>query len=296
MVDKTYFDDFLSRISSLNEDLLSLDSKNESIGMPINSTYLKILHSAIEKVEDLDYTIKQVKVSKTDTSFGSESKRFLESKIAVLNNNLKDADDEIESLENSIHAEKEKADAFSKKYYNLLKDFEQSKNILDEMNSVLLVKNNEIDNLNLRINSITSNYNNKSEEYMNKLNEGNLKVIQCKNEKIKTLEIDITKFQSYMKDHTNKIKELEDAIRKLEEDKTYLNSIILEYKGSEPTQSIDYENQLGKEAALAFDENKRLKKELSLLKNINLNSPLLDNDRYTHFDEIKSRKFCCILM
>lgn len=198
---------------------------------------------------------------------------------------------------------------------NLNKENEENKIKVKECNKTVQELENllgnqglEIFKLHLEINNtkdidhneqtiLTDNISQKSPEYLSKLNEGNIKVIKQKNEKIKTLQFEISDMYIKLNTLTEINNELENKIKncigKLSElnimKENEVNDTICKYNGEI--------NILNSRIHNLEDENYNLK----LHKDVNNNDvkiPLLERQDtifYEHFTEKQKCNFCSIL-
>ena len=255
----------------------------------------KFLYSVIIKFEELNNVFNDVK-----SRIGEElsnvkinsNVNHLVNQLSILTTHLKDADNEIESLESSLTTEKEVSSSRLKKLNTFATEFEKCKNIINNLTNVIEEKNKQIQELAYK--NSKDGDKNKSESYISKLNDGNAKLIQYKNEKIENLENDIAKYQNTQALNIEKIKELERLNIKTEKDKTELILMIQEFKKNHISleDEIALENYKNKIEVSILDENNNLQLRINDNK-----KPLLKND-YTHFENTKTNKknkLCCFL-
>lgn len=272
-------------LNKINQELNSVTKTEEN---------KKILCSTITKIEELDNVFKNVKtkiVEELSNVKINSNVNHLENQISILTTHLKDADNEIESLESSLTTEKEVSSSRLKKLNTFSTEFEKCKNIINNLTNVIEEKNKQIQELAYKN---SKDGDKKSESYISKLNDGNAKLIQYKNEKIKNLENDIAKYQNTQALNIEKIKELERLNIKTEKDKTELILMIQEFKKNHISleDEIALENYKNKIEVSILDENNNLQ-----LRTNDNKKPLLKND-YTHFENTKTNKknkLCCFL-
>jgi len=275
-------------LDKINQELNSITKTEEN---------KKILCSVITKIEEVYNVFNNVKtkiVEELSNVKINSNVNHLENQLSILTTHLKDADNEIESLESSLTTEKEVSSSRLKKLNKFSTEFEKCKNIINNLTNVIEEKNKQIQELAYK--NSKDGDKNKSESYISKLNDGNAKLIQYKNEKIKNLENDVAKYQSTQALNIEKIKELERLNIKTEKDKTELILMIQEFKKNhislEDEIALENYNYKNKIEVSILDENNNLQ-----LRTNDNKKPLLKND-YTHFENTKTNKknkLCCFL-
>ena len=247
-----------------------------------------MLHNSIDKVEEIAENFNNIKKTIKTNSLDTRSNKFLESKLVTLSTNLKHADDEISNLESIISEEKDETERINKLYNANLKDLNSSKNLIDELNLKLKEKNEDIINLNLKLSAAN---NSKKEEYLNKLNEGNTKVIQSKNEKIKSLEYDLEQIYKNQESNLQKIQEYEEAYIKIENDKTHLSSNIFDLNNIINDLKTKLES-LQQNYDIILNENSVLKSKCEISWRTDIEKPLLDSA----ICKASKKTLCCCLL
>jgi hypothetical protein len=278
-----------------NVDVI-LDKINQELSLFCKTDENKnILYSVIIKFEELNNVFNNVKNKMleelSDIKINSNVNN-LENQISVLTSHLKDADNEIESLESSLTTEKEVSSSRLKKLNTFSTEFEKCKNIINNLTNVIEEKNKQIQDLAYKNSKDGEKI--KSESYISKLNDGNSKLIQYKNEKIKNLENDLAKYQNTQDLNIEKIKDLERLNIKTEKDKTELILMIQEFKKNHISleDEIALKNYKSEIEVSILDENNNLQ-----LRTNDNKKPLLKSD-YTHFENTKMNKktrVCCFL-
>ena len=216
---------FKNELTLLVENLIQLDSetRTNNVGMPLSpiksSKHRKILLNIITKGEELitEFNVLQEKFQDFENSETHINNKSLKNQIEILKNTLKEADSKIYEIDNRILIDQDKINDIQKqnsnllekinKYKKTLNDYEvaiQSKNYeLHKYKELIDNKSNEINVLNTRLHTTITLQNNiednpdivipmndnsrLSKDYMIKLNEGNTKVINQKNDKISVM-------------------------------------------------------------------------------------------------------------
>ena len=273
-----------------------LDKINQELSLFCKTDENKnILYSVIIKFEELNNVFNNVKTKMLEELSGikiNSNVNNLENQISILTTHLKDADNEIESLESSLTTEKDVSSSHLKKLNRCSEEFEKCKSIINNLTNVIEEKNKQIQDLAYKNSKDGEKI--KSDSYISKLNNGNEKLIQYKNEKIKNLENDLAKYQNTQDLNIEKIKDLERLNIKTEKDKTELILMIQEFKKNHISleDEIVLENYKNEISISILDENNNLQSKINDNK-----KPLLKSD-YTHFENTKTNKkprLCCFL-
>ena len=295
-VDTENFNDLLT---SLYKNLIDLDSSKVensdiNIGLPLSpvkkSVHRKELINSIQLTEDLlnKFKILQKNIinNELDTKPLEEIKKYKE-RIKYLKDKIKEEDEKINELEKKCNEERERSVNAIKNYDITFRKNEVYQTQLNELETTISEKNKEIDMLKEQVNNkVHSEESIDSLEvlgeeqvqdgkpkkltmsYLIKLNEGNLKIIQIKSDKIKKLEEELFEI-------SGKNKDLETLCAKLDKDITGI------------TQDINN----SKKKSMSFQE------EINLL-NTNTVKKSYNNDYISLRDHSERKenqcKFCCI--
>jgi chromosome segregation ATPase len=304
---------FKNELTLLVENLIQLDSetRTNNVGMPLSpiksSKHRKILLNIITNGEELvkEFKVLQEKFEDFENNETHINNKNLKKQIDNLKNLLKEADSKIYELDNQCKTEndivsfvqKENSALIEKidKYKKTLKDYEvsiQSKNYeLNKYKELVDTKSNEINILNTRLHTTINLQNDVednpdivipindsyrlSKDYMIKLNEGNVKLINQKNERIKILEDDINGLQQKIEYYESKITELEKCNITLENTISGMDN-SKQNPSSEIPLSIEMElNSKTEEITSLKYKIQKLEKDLFLQAQNNLSTPLL---------------------
>jgi hypothetical protein len=231
--------------------------------------------------------------------------RNMEKKIEKL---TKEIDENQNILNEIINKEKEK-------YIILTKENNENKVKVDHCNKIIheletLLNNqgceimklhNEINNTNenniLEDNILINDIYNKSPEYLSKLNEGNIKVIKQKNEKIKKLQFELNDMYKKINNQNENNNELKNKIQNLEENYTKHLSQLNNVKENEVNTIINKYNEEINFLNVHIHSLEHENYNLKLHKDINnddIKKPLLErNETLTFFEQPGSEKQTC---
>ena len=236
--------------------------------------------------------------------------RNMEKKIEKLTNDIQDNEILLDKLKNIIDKEREN-------YNTLIEENNQNKikvegcnKTIQELETLLSNQGYEIMKLHNEINNTKDNNNimeqsifiddisRKSPEYLSKLNEGNIKVIQQKNEKIKNMQFELNDMYRKINSLTEINSELHNKVIKLEENNTELNNLL--HLNSVSEQELQYSfqryneeiNILNNKINNLEDENYNLKLHKDI-NNDDIKIPLLERQETLTFFEPSVEKQTC---
>jgi len=201
----------------------------------------------------------------------------MKKEISKLSKKIEENDSTINELNKLLTTEKEKYDILYKE--NIVK-LKCSNKTISDLENLLSNQGNEIMKLHVEINNTkdsnivdnvsTDIKSDKSPLYLSKLNEGNIKVIKLKNDKIKTLQLEVNdmvkKVNILMETNIN----LQNNTQKLQENITELNNVI-------NLNNINYDveiNILNSRIHILVDENYNVKLHKDY--NDDIKKPLLE--------------------
>ena len=247
-------EDGQKRLRVKEKDILNkmIEKSNEYL-MEVKVQNFEItLKEFINNVKNLDYDdkyvvntqtcdelIKQFNIIKTQFENYQNREANLKKKIELVNNKLKEADDDIIALENKNREN----ESLIKKFNNESKKYKNYQTLIDDLEITINKKNNELKELKENKEIKKSELEEKmrrSESYLTKLNDANSKLIQEKTEKIKFYENEFAAMQKKLIESQNRNKELENDYIKLNKK---IDDISLPNEFSMKTQ-IELENEI----------------------------------------------------
>ena len=291
-------------LNKLVETLENLDTDDENYE---NDMYNVIIigEELIKQFDLIQKRILEFHDKKSPTNV-----RNMEKKIEKLTKDIQDNEILLDKLKNIIEKEREN-------YNTLIEENNQNKikvegcnKTIQELETLLSNQGYEIMKLHNEINNTKDNNNimeqsifiddisRKSPEYLSKLNEGNIKVIQQKNEKIKTLQFELNDTYRKINTLTEINSELHNKVRKLEENNTEINNLL--HLNSVSEQELQYSfqkcneeiNILNTKIHNLEDENYNLKLHKDI-NNDDIKIPLLERqETLTFFDSTAEKQTC----
>ena len=212
----------------------------------------------------------------------------------------------LETLNNLYIKEKEICDNLNKENEDNKVKVEESNKIINNLEMLLSNQGYEL----MKLHNDTKDINvldeiifeddipKQSPEYLSKLNEGNVKIIKQKNEKIKTLELEISDMSTKINNLTETNNTLLNKTHKLEENNIELNnllSITIVTKNKLEESFIKYNedvNMLNNKLRSLADENYNLKLHKDI-NNDDIKIPLLERQKTLKFFEATEEKQTC---
>jgi chromosome segregation ATPase len=249
-------------------------------------------------IDDKNFAEELIKKYKIIIDKYQEKENKLENKIENLNKQIKSADDDINKMQIKNEEETNKINIFSDEIKKLNNKYIKSQDLIFELETIIDKKNKELKELKDIKSKIDSENIKRTDSYMNKLNEANSKLIQEKNDKIKTLEKELENNQIKIEELYNKNKELEFDYIKL--DKKFVDIITI----SQPQcNNISLENEFNIISLKNNLENEIIKNEilenkiLELQTKINTQNNSLKTNLYEYqsINELSDKplKKCC---
>ena len=229
-------------IEKSNEYLMEVKVQNFEITLKEFINNVKNLDyddKYVVNTQTCDELIKQFNIIKTQFENYQNREANLKKKIELVNNKLKEADDDIIALENKNREN----ESLIKKFNNESKKYKNYQTLIDDLEITINKKNNELKELKENKEIKKSELEEKmrrSESYLTKLNDANSKLIQEKTEKIKFYENEFAAMQKKLIESQNRNKELENDYIKLNKK---IDDISLPNEFSMKTQ-IELENEI----------------------------------------------------
>jgi hypothetical protein len=218
-------------LNKLVETLENLDTDDEN--------YENDMYNVIMFGEELikQFDLIQNKILDYHDKRSASNIKNMENKIKTLSKNILDHETMINDLNALLSKEKERYDTLNKDNNENKIKVEKSNKTITELETLLNNQGFEIMKLHTEINAkdnnsceditiIDNNLLKKSPEYLSKLNEGNIKVIQTKNEKIKSLQFELNDIYRKLNALIETNNELQNTNQKLQEHNTELNTLI----------------------------------------------------------------------
>jgi len=235
--------------------------------------------------------------------------RNMEKKIEKLTNNIQDNEILLDKLKNIIEKERENYNILNEENNQNKIKVEGCNKTIQELETLLNNQGYEIMKLHIEINNtkdvdvieqtiFTDDFSKKSPEYLSKLNEGNIKVIKKKNEKIKTLQFELNDMYRKINTLTEINNELLNKIQKLEENNTELNNLLNLNSVSENEIQVSFQryneeiNILNNRINSLEDENYNLKLHKDI-NNDDIKIPLLERQETLTFFHPPAEKQTC---